>query len=66
MKKKMILIALAAAFAMLLSGCGASENAAPTEKQTVAATLEQDAITLDTKIDISKGYSVVFYRNSFF
>ena len=66
MKKKMILIALAAAFAMMLSGCDASENAAPTEKQTVAATLEEDAITLDTKNDISKGYSVVFYRNSFF
>ena len=42
------------------------ESTAPTEKQTVAATLEEDAITLDTKIDVSKGYSVVFYRNSFF
>ena len=64
-KKMMMLIALAAAFAMLLSGCGTPESAAPTGKQTVAATLEEEAITLDTKIDVSKGYSVVFYRDGF-
>ena len=61
----MMLIALAAAFAMLLSGCGAAETSAPAGKQTVASTLEEGPVTLDTKIDISKGYSVVFYRDGF-
>ena len=32
-KKMMMLIALAAAFAMLLSGCGTPESAAPTGKE---------------------------------
>ena len=65
-KKTIILLAMVFAVMMMLAACGEAETAAPPEKVTATATMDEGAMPIDVTIDATAGYSVLFDRDGFF
>ena len=64
-KKVILLIMLAVAFSMVLAACGDSGTAAPSAKNTAAATMTEGGMPIEVTVDVSTGLSVVFDYDGF-
>ncbi len=64
-KKGIVLIALVCALSMILAACGEAKTAAPAEKVTATAVMDEGDVPVEVIVDASYGYSVVFDSDGF-